>query len=128
MADEANRPIICEYEPSALWLWTKWRGTVLSLTIVPVLLNMGLGAGIDAWVHAFSGAAWGMFEVPPADDPLIQQLQGIDKLWEYQLTLTTFILTFFTSEAYKHWRSVYFTTRAIQVSWLPLQRLCHPEL
>ena len=31
-----------------------------------------------------------------------------------QLTLSTFILTFFTSQAYAHWRSVYFTTRAIQ--------------
>ena len=31
-----------------------------------------------------------------------------------QLSLATFILTFFTSQAYQYWRNVYFTTRAIQ--------------
>lgn len=44
----------------------------------------------------------------------IAQLLGLNQLWEYQLTLTTFILTFFTSQSYSHWRSVYFTTRAVQ--------------
>jgi len=44
----------------------------------------------------------------------IAQLLGLNQLWEYQLTLTTFILTFFTSQSYSHWRAVYFTTRAVQ--------------
>lgn len=52
--------------------------------------------------------------IPPESDPLIQQLGGMKTLWEYQLTLCTFILAFFTSQAYTHWRSVYFTTRAVQ--------------
>ena len=51
---------------------------------------------------------------PPADEELIQSLNGLNTLWEYQLTLSTFILTFFTSQAYQYWRNVYFTTRAIQ--------------
>ncbi|KAL3918201.1 MAG: hypothetical protein SGARI_007526, partial [Bacillariaceae sp.] len=42
------------------------------------------------------------------------QLSGFNTLWSYQVTLCTFVLTFFTAEAYKHWRAVYFTTRAIQ--------------
>ena len=29
VSDAPNRPIICEYEPDAHWLWTRWRGTVL---------------------------------------------------------------------------------------------------
>lgn len=27
-----NRPIICEYNPRGLWLWTRWKGTVLKAT------------------------------------------------------------------------------------------------
>lgn len=114
-SDEANRPIICEYEPDALWLWTKWRGTALSLTYVPVLLCMAMCAGVDWAVHSFSSYPdWPLLSIPPADDPIVQQLQGINNLWTYQVTLCTFILAFFTSEAYTHWRSVYSTTRAIQ--------------
>ena len=44
-ADQANRPIICEYKPDALWLWSQYRGTVLSITIVPVLLTVSLALG-----------------------------------------------------------------------------------
>ena len=76
--------------------------------------------------------------MPPAEEELIQSLNGLNTLWEYQLTLSTFILTFFTQarararararphstpsptptpnqQAYAYWRGVYFTTRAIQV-------------
>lgn len=114
-ADEANRPIICEYEPDALWLWKKWRGTVLAITVCPVIISMALCMGIDVAVHTFSQSPpWFFLSVPPPDDPVVQDLLGINGLWEYLLTLATFILTFFTSEAYKHWRTVYFTTRAIQ--------------
>ena len=38
----------------------------------------------------------------------------VRKRREYQLTLTTFVLTFFTQQAYAHYRAVYFCTRAIQ--------------
>jgi hypothetical protein len=111
---EANRPVICEYEPDTLWLWTKWRGTVLSMVYVPVLWNVLVGIGIDIGVHAASDNYWSLLAKPPVDDPIIEQLQGLNSLWGYQVTLCTFVLTFFTAEAYKHWRAVYFTTRAIQ--------------
>jgi hypothetical protein len=102
VAEEANRVIIREYEPDGVWLWTRWRGTVLKLVIVPVVLSMCLSAAVD-------------FTVYSADESSLRDLlQGVNKMWEYQLTLTTFILTFFTAEAYKHWQSVYFATRAIQ--------------
>ena len=114
VADAANRPIIREYEPDALWLWSQYQGTVLKLVIVPVLIA-GMASGmLDVAVHNLSGSSWSVLTIPPADDPIIQQLQGINKLWSYMLTLCTFLLTFFTAEAYKHWRTVYFTTRAIQ--------------
>eukprot|EP00978_Attheya_sp_CCMP212_P002355 scaffold4850_cov50-Attheya_sp.AAC.6 len=114
VSDEANRPIICEYDPDGTWLWMKWKGTVLSMTVVPVCLAMALGATVDYVAHFSSTETWPFWAIPPPDDPFIQQLQGIKSLWSYQVTLCTFILTFFTQEAYRHYRTVYLTTRAIQ--------------
>jgi hypothetical protein len=100
VADETNRPIICEYQSDGFWLWTKWRGTVLSITILPVILSITFGVAVHLWATTLSAASWPLLSVPPPDDPLIQQLNGLNTLWEYQLTLSTFILTFFTSQAY----------------------------
>lgn len=113
-SDEANRPIICEYEPDAGWLWTRWGGTALAMTYIPILFNISMGILVNWYVHSHTATSWSFFSVPPADDPLILELEGLKTLWEYQLTLCTFILAFFTSQAYSYWRSVYFTTRAIQ--------------
>ena len=113
-SDRANRPVMCEYRSEGGWLWSKWRGTVLQMVLVPVLASMSLTVTTDILAHAFSEADWSLFGVPPAEDALISQLRGLATLWEYQLTLTIFVLTFFTSQAYSHWRSIYFTSRAIQ--------------
>lgn len=94
--ERANRPVIREYEPDALWLWTRWNGTVLKLAFVPVFFNVLVGVGVDAFVHRFAESSWPLLSIPPADDAMIQQLEGLNKLWGYQVTLTTFILTFFT--------------------------------
>lgn len=114
VSDEANRPIICEYEPGAAWLWSKWQGTVLNLIYSVVIFNIGVGMLVSYSVRELSDSTWPLFAIPPQDDALIQQLHGFNIIWGYQVTLTTFILTFFTSEAYKHWKDVYFTTRRIQ--------------
>lgn len=113
-SDAPNRPILCEYEPDAMWLWSRWRGTVLSLTYMSIAANVAIGILVNWYVVSHTDAHWSLLAVPPADDPLIQELAGMKTLWEYQLTLVTFILAFFTSQAYSYWRQVYFTTRAIQ--------------
>jgi len=113
-SDEPNRPILCEYEPDALWLWTRWSGTVLSMTFVPITINIAIGILVNWYVHSHTQTTWSFFAIPPEDEPLVQKLAGLKTLWEYQLTLSTFILAFFTSQAYNYWRQVYFTTRAIQ--------------
>mmetsp|Transcript_3565 Transcript_3565/g.8125 ORF Transcript_3565/g.8125 Transcript_3565/m.8125 type:complete len:469 (+) Transcript_3565:80-1486(+) len=112
--DEANRPVICEYEPDAGYLWSKWKGTVLQLIYPSVIVNVIVGILVTYSVREFADSTWPLFAIPPQDDSLIQQLHGFNLIWSYQVTLTTFILTFFTSEAYKHWKDVYFTTRRIQ--------------
>ena len=105
-SDRANRPVMCEYRSEGGWLWSKWRGTVLQMVLVPVLASMSLTVTTDILAHAFSEADWSLFGVPPAEDALISQLRGLATLWEYQLTLTIFVLTFFTQQAYAHYRSV----------------------
>jgi len=86
-SDEANRPIICEYESGALWLWTRWRGTALSMTYIPVFVNIVIGVVVNSYVHSHTATTRSFFSVPPADDPLIQELAGLKALWEYQLFL-----------------------------------------
>ena len=58
--------------------------------------------------------SWSLLAVPDASAEWIQRLSGMKKLWEYQLTLATFILTFFLSQAFAYWQKVYNTTRMIQ--------------
>jgi hypothetical protein len=58
---------------------------------------------------------WTSFEIPHSTtDTVIETFQNLNGLWEYQLSLTTFTLSFFVNHAYSHWRLTYFCTRAIQ--------------
>lgn len=58
--------------------------------------------------------SWTSFEIPHSKDPIIDALMAINGLWEYQLSLTIFTLSFFVNHAYTQWRMTYFATRAIQ--------------
>lgn len=114
----ANRAIVCEYDPKGFWLWTKWKGTVLKMTLRSCLILTSVAIALDwsarRYIQSASSVSWSLLSVPPASEPLIQSLYGLKKLWEYQLTVTTFILTFFLSHAYGYWQQVYNTTRKIQ--------------
>lgn len=116
--EKPNRPIMCEYKPSGFWLWRKWNGTVLKATWQSVVLAMLVGLVIDFFSRGGSlgnyKPSWSLLSVPTATDPLMAKLSGVKRLWEYHLTLGTFILTFFLSQAFSYWQKVYNTTRAIQ--------------
>ena len=98
-AKTANRPIVCEYEPSGFWLWKKWQGTVLKITLRSCLILMTVGMFLDwsvrKYIMSASSSTWSLLSVPPASEPLIQSLSGLKKLWEYQLTGKTFKYFFF---------------------------------
>mmetsp|Transcript_19625 Transcript_19625/g.29118 ORF Transcript_19625/g.29118 Transcript_19625/m.29118 type:complete len:308 (-) Transcript_19625:785-1708(-) len=111
-----NRPIICEYDPSGFWIWRKWQGTVLKMTKGSIVCLMGVTLLLDVLVRrhgALSGSTWSLLEVP-LKTSIVQSLTGMRKMWQYQLTLATFILTFFLSQAYGYWQTVYNTCRMIQ--------------
>ena len=115
---QPNRPIICEYNPKGLWLWRKWKGTVLQAVWRSVLLAIFMGFAIDFYARGCSLSnyklSWDMASVPNASDQFIKRLSAIGKVWEYQLQISTFILTFFLSHAFSYWQKVYNTTRMIQ--------------
>ena len=66
-----------QYRSDGVWLWTKYRGTVLSLTIAPVIATMALGLTADIAAHSMSASSWNLLAVPPRDDPLITSLNGL---------------------------------------------------
>jgi hypothetical protein len=117
-ADEVqpNRPIICEYEPKGRWLWSKWNGTVLKATWRSVLFAMLTVLAIDYVARGCNWSMYKLFDVQAVDTTsvLIKRLSAVTKVWEYQLSLSTFILTFFLSHAFSYWQKVYSTTRMIQ--------------
>jgi len=55
-----------------------------------------------------------MVALPTATDHPVLRLLAIGKMWEYQLTLSTFILTFFLSQSFSYWQKGYNKTRMIQ--------------
>ena len=80
-----------------------------------ILISMGCGIAIDLWARRVTKTAgWNILSVPPVTDPLIQSLTGLGNLWSYMLTICTFMLTFFASQAYSYWQKVYNTCRIIQ--------------
>ena len=112
-SSQPNRPIICEYNPQGRWLWTRWRGTVLKATWKSVVFVMLLGLSLDYIARGCTLAnyklSWELLKPPSTTT-----YTAVGKVWEYQLTLSTFILTFFLSHAFQYWNKVYSTTRIIQ--------------
>ena len=110
-----NADVILTYNPERTWLWQRWHGTILQASLHKVLLNMGWSAILCVALRRICGATWGWGLEPSGDECLwVARLKVFDKLWHYQQTLTTFILTFFLGQAYSLWREMYTTARKIQ--------------
>lgn len=102
------------------WLYLRWRGTVLRLTWVPILLNTGF-AMLLVWAIRFGsslffdGPSLGpLFTTPSPDHPVIRRLAPLYMMWSHHSTLTTFILTFFLTESFGYWRRTLCESRKIQ--------------
>lgn len=57
---------------------------------------------------------WAVGMTPDANHPVVAKLLGLGKAWHYLMSITTFILTFFLSQAYAVWRKMETTGRIIQ--------------
>lgn len=113
--------IIRQYNPSRWWLYRRVRGTVLKQTYKTVLTNVFMSAlvivGTKLWVGATGNGdnnQWSVGLMPEPSHPFIQRLNIIRKVWNYQMSLTTFLLTFFMNHAYAFWYEIYDLARGIQ--------------
>eukprot|EP00529_Nitzschia_sp_RCC80_P009860 CAMPEP_0113488606 /NCGR_PEP_ID=MMETSP0014_2-20120614/26103_1 /TAXON_ID=2857 /ORGANISM="Nitzschia sp." /LENGTH=760 /DNA_ID=CAMNT_0000382323 /DNA_START=628 /DNA_END=2910 /DNA_ORIENTATION=+ /assembly_acc=CAM_ASM_000159 len=113
--------IIRQYNPTRKWLYRRITGTVFKQTYKTVLANMVMSAivivGAKLWTRTTEqqlSPAGGFFMPPDPTHPFIQRLNIVRLIWKYQMSLTTFLLTFFMNTAYKFWYEIYDMARSIQ--------------
>jgi len=115
-------PAVTQFAPDSLWLWSRWRNTVLEQTWQFLAGCMTLGTAFVAFVHLgtqlnlkwLPPCNWPLLATPLATHPLVAALLPLNAVWSMQVTLTTFIVTFFLSKAYDYWRISYKLGRSIQ--------------
>ena len=114
---KSHDPIIPQYKPRRSWLLQRWKGTILQHGIKSGCVNMLIATvafmlfkyttGATTWIRMNSC-------LKATTNVWLARLSVFDKLWHYQMTLTTFILTFFVTKSYDFWRSTYNYGRKIQ--------------
>ena len=111
-----NRPIIAQYYPDRFWLWRQWRQTIVRRVLPDILVNC-LIAITASFVLRPDGMLWRFARAE-------SYLAGFSKVWSLSATMTTFTLSFFLSQSYSMWRSVYSVTRRIQGRLNDIGLLC----
>ncbi|GAX26970.1 hypothetical protein FisN_9Lh274 [Fistulifera solaris] len=108
--------IIRQYVPSRYWLWTRWAGTILQYNIKTTLFNMLFSFGFILLARRITNdqPPFHMGLSPNKTHPFIERLTIVHKLWSYQMSLTTFILTFFLNQSFGFWQEIYSIARRIQ--------------
>jgi len=106
--------IIRQYDPDRFWLWRQYQGTILQHNIMTTLIAILLSAAFCLIVEKVLDPTWEVGHAPDEDHPLIRHLALFQKVWLYQMTLTTFILTFYLNQAYTFWQQTNVTMRQIQ--------------
>ncbi|KAL7545353.1 hypothetical protein ACHAWF_008704, partial [Thalassiosira exigua] len=108
--------VILPYRPERLWLWRRFDGTVLKISLGPTLVNMALCAAFVVYARHCAGDP--LFEVgagaPDPSSEFVQKLDLVGKIWDLDRTLTSFVLTFFVSQSYGFWNKIYQLARDIQ--------------
>ena len=104
--NKASSLIVRPYDPEGAWLWAQWSGSLLQLTRWKVL-GLAALAGVNCvLVNNALQADWPLFAMPGpsfdamiATEPLVARLESLSAVWEYELTLCTFVVTFFLNQA-----------------------------
>jgi predicted membrane chloride channel (bestrophin family) len=106
--------IIRQYKSNRIWLWTRWAGTIAQHNYKTTLLNMLFSLVFIIWTRRCTDPNWNMGFAPDKSHPFIQRLVIVQKIWGYQMSLTTFILTFFLNQAFSFWKEIHSIARRIQ--------------
>ena len=114
-----QRPIIAQYYPERRWLWRQWGGTVLRRVAGEVAFVVLFAAAVSSFFHVPGPhAAWRFALAESAF------FAGVAKVWTLSATMATFTLSFFLSQSYSLWRSVYSITRRVQGRLNDISLLC----
>jgi hypothetical protein len=116
-SEPSGRPIIRPYDADTVWLWQQWSGTVLELTSTKMIASAAIAAANCAVVREATSVlrpGVPLFAAPVPTDPIVARLASLGTVWEYQLTLSTFVVTFFLNQAWSFRASIYTTVRSIQ--------------
>ncbi|KAJ8605837.1 hypothetical protein CTAYLR_000508 [Chrysophaeum taylorii] len=93
-----GRPVMKQFHPRRSWLWRQWHGTIVrSVLQREVKLNVMIAAVAVASLS-----------------PCSEALKPVENLWALAQTLVAFVLSFFLSQTYAVWRSVYSVSRQVQ--------------
>lgn len=106
--------IIRQYKSNRSWLWRRWRGTVFEQNWRTVGYMMLYSLFFTGGTRLLTDPTWKFGLIPDKTHPFIIRLDIIRKIWNYQMSLTTFILTFFVQKAYTFWLELYNIGRRIQ--------------
>ena len=103
-----TKPIVAQYYPSRKWLWRQWDGTVLRRVLPKeVFFNLCFAAAVCLFFRAPGPhAAWRA--------GMVESLSGVARVWTISGSMVSFTLSFFLSQSYTMWRSVYSITRRVQ--------------
>ena len=103
-----------QYQPSRVWLWSQWHGTILEQNLLSTIYAMLMCFIMVILIRSFAEPTWTIGHAPDPEHPLIEHLAMINGVWIYMMTLTTFILTFYVNQAYTFWQSTNSQVRQIQ--------------
>jgi len=108
MSMSVQAPIIAQYYPGRFWLWQQWSSTVVRRTLPrEVLFNVAFATFLCIVFRAPDlGSTWTLV----ADS----RIAGVAKAWALSTTMASLMLSFFLSQSYALWRSVYSVTRRVQ--------------
>jgi len=82
--------IIQRFEPSRMWLWSRWEGTILQQVYKPAVWNMMLSAAFIVTFRFICNnvnnqpITWRIGMLPDPNHPILSRMHGLTKLWWVQ--------------------------------------------
>ncbi|KAL1523646.1 hypothetical protein AB1Y20_018581 [Prymnesium parvum] len=135
MATTVQAPIVPQFYPYRWWLWSQWHGTILRkvlprevlwnvMLVLVVWLAISFIPQPTQIVKTRFGKAMAIQAASPLAQSLMKSLASVDKVWMLASGLISFTLSFFLSQSYALWRTVYSVTRRVQGRLNDIGLLC----
>lgn len=113
-----TNPITPQYYPDRFWLWRQWRGTIVKRVLPKDVLRSVAFALLVCFIFQQPGTS--SLRSPRYE----AYLAGFARVWQITATMVTFTMSFFLSQSYSLWRSVYSLTRRVQGRLNDIGLLC----